>query len=100
MISAESFLPHFRNCDRRVTAVRPEADEARKAAMTQAAQAVLDVRGQHPDCRLADLYDETSMPPSLRKAHQANDRAVLAAHGFFPRPAGGGDRGPSPQAPP
>ena len=50
--------------------------------MTQAAQAVLDVRGQHPDCRLADLYDETSMPPSLRKAHQANARAVLAAYGF------------------
>ena len=28
------------------------------------------------------MYDETSMPPSLRKAHQANDRAVLAAYGF------------------
>ena len=31
---------------------------------------------------LADLYDETSMPPSLRKAHQANDRAILATYGF------------------
>ena len=47
-----------------------------------AAQGILDVRGQYPDCSLADLYDETSMPPALRKAHQANDRAVLAAYGF------------------
>ena len=28
------------------------------------------------------MYDETSMPPALRKAHQANDRAVLATYGF------------------
>ena len=31
---------------------------------------------------LADLYDETVMPPELRKAHQANDRAVMQAYGF------------------
>ena len=47
-----------------------------------AAQGILDVRAQYPDCSLADLYDETSMPPSLRKAHQSNDRAVLATYGF------------------
>ena len=47
-----------------------------------AAQGILDVRGQYPDCSLADLYDETSMPPTLRKAHQANDRAVLTTYGF------------------
>jgi hypothetical protein len=31
---------------------------------------------------LADLYDETTMPPELRKAHQANDRAVMKAYGY------------------
>ena len=31
---------------------------------------------------LADLYDEVAMPPELRKAHQANDRAVMQAYGF------------------
>jgi len=33
---------------------------------------------------VADLYDPLTIPPELRKAHQANDRAVLAAYGFPP----------------
>ena len=40
------------------------------------AQSVLDARAVHPDATLADLYDPESMPPDLRKAHQALDRAV------------------------
>ena len=28
------------------------------------------------------IYDETTMPPELRKAHQQNDKAVMAAYGF------------------
>ena len=40
------------------------------------AQAVLDVRAAHPEATLADLYDPDLMPPDLRKAHQALDRAV------------------------
>ena len=56
--------------------------DCRRILIAAAAQGILDVRGQYPECSLADLYDETSMPPSLRKAHQANDRAVLAAYGF------------------
>ncbi len=40
------------------------------------AQAVLDARAVHPDATLTDLYDPISMPPNLRKAHQALDRAV------------------------
>ncbi|MDY6325740.1 MAG: DNA methyltransferase [Bacteroidales bacterium] len=48
----------------------------------QTAQAILDVRAKYPDCSLADLYDEAAMPPDLRKAHQENDRAVMAAYGF------------------
>ena len=40
------------------------------------AQAVLDARAAHPDATLADLYDPDLMPPALRRAHQALDRAV------------------------
>ena len=46
------------------------------------AQAILDARAAHPDCSLKILYDELTMPPDLRKAHQENDRAVMAAYGF------------------
>ncbi|MDE6539969.1 MAG: hypothetical protein K2K66_07245, partial [Ruminococcus sp.] len=46
------------------------------------AQAILDARNLYPDCSLADLYDELTMPPELRKAHQHNDFAVMSAYGF------------------
>lgn len=53
-----------------------------KAKIEKTAQAILNARALYPDCSLADLYDETTMPPELRKAHQANDFAVMAAYGF------------------
>ncbi|MGN0647114.1 MAG: DNA methyltransferase [Oscillospiraceae bacterium] len=53
-----------------------------KAKIEKTAQAILDARAMHPNCSLADLYDETTMPPELRKAHQQNDFAVMAAYGF------------------
>ena len=34
-----------------------------------------------PNFSLADLYDPTSMPPALVKAHQRLDKAVDAAYG-------------------
>ena len=40
------------------------------------AQAVLDARAAHSDATLADLYHPDLMPPNLRRAHQALDRAV------------------------
>ena len=40
------------------------------------AQAVLDARAAHPDATLANLYDPDLMPPNLRRAHRALDRAV------------------------
>ena len=40
------------------------------------ALAVLDARAEYPDATLANLYDPDLMPPGLRKAHQALDRAV------------------------
>ena len=56
--------------------------EEQKLKIEETAQAILDARAKYPDSSLADLYDETLMPPELRKAHQANDRAVMAAYGF------------------
>lgn len=56
-----------------------------KAKIEQTAQAILDARAKYPDCSLADLYDEVTMPPELRRAHQDNDRAVMAAYGFSPK---------------
>ena len=40
------------------------------------AQAVLDARAAHPGATLADLYNPDLMPPDLRRAHQALDRAA------------------------
>lgn len=60
----------------------PNPSEEQKAKIGQTAQAILDARAKYPDCSLADLYDEAAMPPELRKAHQENDRAVMAAYGF------------------
>ena len=49
------------------------------------AQAVLDARATHLGTTLADLYDPDLMPPNLRRAHQALDRAVdrLYRHAGF-----------------
>lgn len=47
-----------------------------------AAQAILDARALYPRSSLADLYDERTMPPELRRAHQKNDEAVMRAYGF------------------
>lgn len=60
----------------------PAPTEQQKAKIEQTAQAILDARALYPDSSLADLYDDLTMPPELRKAHQANDRAVMDAYGF------------------
>ena len=52
--------------------------------ISSTAQAILNARALYPDSSLADLYDPLTMPPELRKAHAANDRAVLAAYGLAP----------------
>ena len=59
----------------------PTAEQ--KAKIEQTAQAILGARALYPDCSLADLYDELTMPIELRKAHQANDKAVMQAYGFW-----------------
>ena len=60
----------------------PTPTDAQKAKIEQTAQAILDARALYPDSSLADLYDETTMPPELRKAHQQNDKAVMRAYSF------------------
>lgn len=61
----------------------PTPTEQQKAKIEQTAQAILEARALYPDSSLADLYDDLTMPPELRKAHQANDRAVMDAYGFI-----------------
>lgn len=60
----------------------PSPSEKTKAKIEQTAQAILDARALYPDSSLADLYDELTMPAELRRAHQANDKAVMEAYGF------------------
>lgn len=61
----------------------PVPTEKQKAKIEQTSQAILDARALYPDCSLAVLYNEVTMPPELRKAHQVNDRAVMEAYGFW-----------------
>ena len=50
--------------------------DKQKQTVEEAAQVVLDARGQFPESSLADLYDPNTMPPVLVKAHQQLDKAV------------------------
>ncbi len=48
-------------------------------------QAILDARAKYPDATLAQMYgDKMYLFPELVAAHEANDRAVLAAYGLAP----------------
>ena len=62
----------------------PDPTPEQRTRIEQTAQAILDARALYPDSSLADLYDELTMPPELRKAHTANDMAVMAAYGWKP----------------
>ena len=61
----------------------PTVTEEQKKFIANTAQGILDARALYPDCSLADLYDELTMPVELRKAHQANDIAVMKAYGMI-----------------
>ena len=58
----------------------PTVTEEQKEFIANTAQGILDARALYPDSSLADLYDELTMPVELRKAHQANDIAVMKAY--------------------
>lgn len=54
----------------------PAPEEKQQKSVEAAAQTVLDVRAGYPDSTLGQLYDPLKMPPHLRRAHEALDRAV------------------------
>ncbi|MBP3256536.1 MAG: methylase [Bacteroidales bacterium] len=58
----------------------PSADQI--AHIEGTGKAILNARALYSESSLSDLYDENFMPPELRKAHRANDAAVLEAYGF------------------
>ncbi len=60
----------------------PNPTEKQRESIEQTARGILDARNLYPCASLADLYKESLMPPELRKAHQANDKAVMQAYGF------------------
>ncbi len=59
-----------------------EPTPEQRARIEMTAQGILDVLKRYPDSTLADLYDPIAMPVDLRKAHELNDKAVMAAYGF------------------
>ena len=60
----------------------PTPIESQRQRIEEAAQAILNARALYPESSLAFLYDNLTMPSELRKAHRANDLAVLEAYGF------------------
>lgn len=54
----------------------PAPTEQLRTVLSPTGQAILDARRAFPTSNLAALYDPETMPPALRKAHHANDRAV------------------------
>lgn len=59
-----------------------EVTHQQKDKISQTAQAIIEARNLYSESSLADLYDELTMPIELRKAHQANDKAVMEAYGM------------------
>lgn len=64
------------------TFVWPNASDQQKERIRNTMQTILDARKINTSVSLSDLYDDTLMPPELRKAHQENDKAVMEAYGF------------------
>ena len=60
----------------------PEVSPEEEEKIKNTAQAILDARSSYPNSSLAELYNQVLMPIELRKAHEANDKAVMQAYGF------------------
>ena len=69
----------------------PIVTDQQRTNVERTAQAILDARALYPNASLADLYDDLTMPIELRKAHQANDRAVMEAYGMWGKVNGESD---------
>ena len=60
----------------------PKASEKAHGAIEKTAQQILEARELYSKSSLAILYDNNTMPIELRRAHRANDAAVMEAYGF------------------
>ena len=61
----------------------PWCNQSQRKKIEQTLQTILNARALYADSSLADLYNDTIMPPELRKAHQTNDKAVMKAYGLI-----------------
>ena len=59
----------------------PNPTKEQQEKVEKTAQMILDARNKFSTNSLDDLYNELTMPPELRQAHQANDKAVWEAYG-------------------
>jgi hypothetical protein len=57
------------------------SNEKQTGIVTEVAQTVFDTRALFPDSTLAELYNPSTIPLKLVKAHQKLDKAVEAAYG-------------------
>ena len=60
----------------------PNLEKNMKLELEKIAKNILKARDLYKDWTMADLYDDLTMPPELRTAHQENDKAVMEAYGF------------------
>ena len=54
----------------------PTISETQKAELAELAQEVLDLREEHFDMTLGEMYNPETMPEDLREAHRRLDLAV------------------------
>ena len=62
----------------------PTISEAQKAELASLAQDVLDLREEHFDMTLGEMYNPETMPEDLKEAHHRLDLAV--EHCYRPEP--------------
>lgn len=54
----------------------PSLTDAQKQALESTATSIIDIREEHYDMTMAQLYDPDKMPDDLKAAHEANDLLV------------------------
>ncbi|MBR0250623.1 MAG: class I SAM-dependent DNA methyltransferase [Synergistaceae bacterium] len=60
----------------------PCPTQTQRSRIESTAQKILDARALYPKNSFAALYDDSTMPQELRKAHRDNDAAVCEAYGW------------------
>lgn len=57
-------------------------DDEGKMRLNQTGTEIIRSRDLYSDWSYANLYNELTMPPKLRKSHQENAKAVMNVYGF------------------